>query len=205
MNDMVSVCAPRTDQINADTLIGGPMTVTIKSVSISGGTEQPVTMRLEETPLFYRPCKSMSRLLVSLWGPDAKAYKGRSLKLYCDPTVRWGGLEVGGIRISHMSHIDREQMIMLTATKGSRKPFKVLPLTVEGTKTVPIPTKELTETARAAAMKGETAYNEFVKACSKVDKQILASSGVGVEMRKLAQNSAPSNDSAESPADPENF
>jgi len=131
VNDMSKVIEPRTDQINADTLIPGPMTVTIKDVKIASGTEQPVTIALEETPLFYRPCKSMSRILVSAWGPDAKKYIGRSLTLYRDPTVKWGGMDVGGIRISHLSHIDGTMTLALTATRASRKPFTVKPLVVE--------------------------------------------------------------------------
>lgn len=74
-------------------------------------------------------CKSMSRVLVAAWGPDAKTYVGRSLTLYRDPTVKWGGLEVGGIRISHMTRIDAAMTMALTATKGSRKPYTVKPLT----------------------------------------------------------------------------
>lgn len=202
MNDMTTVCAPRSDQINADTLIPGPMTVTIKEVIIHGGTEQPVSMRLEETPLFFRPCKSMSRCLVTLWGADAKQYTGRSLTLYRDPSVKWAGMEVGGIRISHMSHIDREHTMALTASKGNRKPFKVLPLVAEQ-KSAAI-TPELADAARTAAMQGEPAYDAFVKACSKADKQVLASSGVGVEMRTLAKASAPPTPSAE-PPEPTNF
>lgn len=131
MDDMTSVIIPKSDQLNADSLLAGPMTVTIKEVVIHGGQEQPVSIALHETPLFFRPCKSMSRVLVAAWGADAKAYVGRSLTLYRDPTVKWGGLEVGGIRISHMSNIDGAKMLMLTATKGSRKPHKVLPLATQ--------------------------------------------------------------------------
>jgi hypothetical protein len=64
------------------------------------------------------------------WGPDASKYVGRSLTLYRDADVKWGGLAVGGIRISHMSDLDGPKTMMLTATKGSRKPHKVLPLAV---------------------------------------------------------------------------
>jgi hypothetical protein len=131
MNDMSSVIVPKSDQINADTLIAGPMTVTIREVQIRGGQEQPVSIMLEETELAYRPCKSMSRVLVQAWGPDAKAYVGRSLTLYRDPSVKWAGLEVGGIRISHMSHIDGKLQMQLTATKGQRKPHIVMPLVAE--------------------------------------------------------------------------
>lgn len=133
MNDMSSVIVPKSDQINADDLIAGPMTITIAEVQISGGQEQPVSIYFEGSQKAFRPCKSMSRVLVQAWGPDASKYIGRALTLYRDPTVKWGGLEVGGIRISHMSHIEAEKLMMLTATKGSRKPHKVLPLVVEQT------------------------------------------------------------------------
>jgi hypothetical protein len=129
--DMSQVIIPRSDQWNADDFIAGPQTFTITEVRISPGSEQPVSIVLEGTDKFYRPCKSMSRVLVQAWGPDAKAYIGRSLTLYRDPTVKWAGMEIGGIRISHMSHIDGAKNMMLTATKGSRKPFKVLPLVMQ--------------------------------------------------------------------------
>jgi len=128
MNDMSAVIVPKSDQWNADDFIAGPQTFTIREVQIRGGQEQPVNILLEGSDKAFRPCKSMSRVLVQAWGPDASKYAGRSLTLYRDPTVKWAGLEVGGIRISHMSHIDGEKLMMLTATKGSRKPHKVLPL-----------------------------------------------------------------------------
>jgi hypothetical protein len=43
-------------------------------------------------------------------------------------------MEVGGIRISHMSGMDREMVLALTATKKARKPYRVLPLVVEAPK-----------------------------------------------------------------------
>ena len=126
--DMSSVIVPKSDQINADDLIGGDMTITIREVHIRGGQEQPVSIYFDGSDKAYRPCKSMSRVLVAAWGPDAKQYVGRTLQLYRDPTVKWAGMEVGGIRIRAMSHIDNAMTMALTATKGSRKPFTVKPL-----------------------------------------------------------------------------
>lgn len=132
MNDMSMVIVPKSDQINADDLIAGPRTITITSVDIRPGTEQPVSIHFDgDGGKPYKACKSMCRVMVSAWGPDAKAYVGRSLTLYRDPSVKWGGMEVGGIRISHMSHIERDMVLALTATKGSRKPFTVRPLKTE--------------------------------------------------------------------------
>lgn len=128
MNDMSSAIVPKSDQINADDLIGRTMNITIREVQIKGGQEQPVSMYFDGSDKAFRPCKSMSRVLVAAWGADATKYIGRSLILYRDPTVKWGGMEVGGIRISHMSHLERAMTMALTATKGSRKPFVVKPL-----------------------------------------------------------------------------
>lgn len=129
-DDMRSVIVPKSDQINADDFISGPRTFVIKGVTITPGTEQPVTVALEGSKP-WRPCKSMSRLLVAAWGPDAKAYSGKSVTLYCDPKVKWGGMEVGGIRVSHMSHIDSDLVVALTQTKGKKAPTRVKPLKAE--------------------------------------------------------------------------
>ncbi len=128
MNDMSQVITPKSDQLSADDFLAGPRTFTIESVEIRPGTEQPVSIFMQGEDRPWKSCKSMSRVLVAAWGPDAKTYEGRSVTLYRDPTVKWGGLAVGGIRVSHMSHIEREMLLQLTATKGKRAPHIVKPL-----------------------------------------------------------------------------
>jgi len=132
MSDMAAVIIPKSDQLNADDLLTGPMTITITDVTVRGGQEQPVSIHFEnDNGKPYKPCKSMSRVLVTVWGPDSKQYIGRSMSLYCDPKVKWGGMEVGGIRISHMSDIDSAITMALTVTRANKKPFTVNPLKVE--------------------------------------------------------------------------
>ena len=128
MSDMAPVIIPKSDQINADDLMAGPMTITITGVHVSPGTEQPVSITFAGSKKFFRPCKSMCRVLVSAWGPDSSKYAGKILTLYRDPKVKWGGMEVGGIRISHMSDIAGPLTMALTETKQSRRPFTVQPI-----------------------------------------------------------------------------
>jgi hypothetical protein len=131
MIDLRGTIKPKSDQLNADDFIGGPVTIRITGVSVSEG-EQPVSISFEgDGNKPFKPGKSMRRVLVNLWGPDGAAYVGRSLTLYRDEQVVFGGVEVGGIRISHMSHLQRETTMALTATKAKRKPFTVRPLVVE--------------------------------------------------------------------------
>lgn len=141
MSDMSPVIIPKSDQINADDFIGGPQTYQIKGVAVTPGTEQPVSVSLVGEKRVWRPCKSMCRVMVAAWGPDAKAYAGRSVTLYRDPAVKWGGMEVGGIRISHMSHIERDILIQLTATRGKRSPHVVRPLAVAKRQAAPAATE----------------------------------------------------------------
>jgi len=129
MTDLTTTIAPKSDQLNADDLIAGPRTITVTKVMLLGEADQPVAIHFEnDQGKPFKPCKSMRRVLVQLWGGDGKAYAGRSMTLYRDPNVKFGGMAVGGIRISHMSHIDRETTLALTETRASKKPYKVLPL-----------------------------------------------------------------------------
>lgn len=127
--DISTAAQPRSDQVNADDLIGGPQLVTITEVR-KGSSEQPVEIVTAEygpgRP--YKPGKSMIRVLIAAWGKEASAYTGRKLLLYRDPEIRFGKDQVGGIRISAMSHIDSPLTLALTVTRGSRAPFTVEPL-----------------------------------------------------------------------------
>jgi len=121
--------APKSDQINADDLLAGPMTVRIENVK-RGTEDQPVEIAIAgHRP--YRPCKSMRRVLIAAWGDQGKDWIGKSMTLYCDPSVKFGGVAVGGIRISHLSDIEQDMQLMLTTTRSKRAMYTVQRLTVE--------------------------------------------------------------------------
>lgn len=142
--------APKSDQLNADDLIGGPVTVTVREVT-AGNPEQPVDVHLVEFPgRAYRPSKSMRRVLVLAWGPLAEAYAGRRITLFRNPEITFGRERVGGIEISHLSHLKKPLTVSLTATRGKRKPFTVQPLP-DAPVTGEIPQDVATTTAEAIA------------------------------------------------------
>jgi hypothetical protein len=132
VTDLSQTIAPKSDQLNADDLIGGPRTITVTKVSQMREPDQPIAVYFEgDGGKPYKPGKSMRRVLVRVWGKDGAAYAGRRMTLYRDDTVMFGGVAVGGIRISHMSDIDQAVTIPLTVTRASRKPFTVKPLPPE--------------------------------------------------------------------------
>ncbi|MFW5969621.1 MAG: hypothetical protein ACOCP9_03200 [Halofilum sp. (in: g-proteobacteria)] len=126
--DIRGAAAPKSDQLNAEDLIGAPRTVTITNVT-AGSAEQPVVVHFSgDNGRPYKPCKSMLRVMIAAWGDDGKEWVGQSMTLYHDPEVMFGGVKVGGIRISHVSGIDQPLSLSLTATRGKRKPYRVDPL-----------------------------------------------------------------------------
>ena len=85
--DLTESIAPKSDQLNADDLIAGAVTVTIAEVR-KGTDEQPVDVHIAEFPgRAYRPSKSMRRVMVMAWGAEAAAYAGRRLTLYRLPSI----------------------------------------------------------------------------------------------------------------------
>lgn len=126
--DISDTLAPNSDQLDAVDLLGGPQVFTIERVS-RGNAEQPVQIHLAEFPRPWRPGKSMRRVLVAIWGPDAQQYVGRRVKLWCDQEVRFGGQAVGGTRILALSHLDKRRGVPLLVTRGKSAIYTVDPLT----------------------------------------------------------------------------
>ena len=125
--DISDTLAPKSDQLDAVDLLGGPQTFTVANVT-KGNAEQPVNVHLAEFPRVWRPGKSMRRVLAHCWGTDASAWVGRRVTLYCDESVTFGNDIVGGTRISHLSHIDKAKKIPLLVKRGKSATFTVEPL-----------------------------------------------------------------------------
>ncbi|MBF6358087.1 hypothetical protein IU449_26690 [Nocardia higoensis] len=126
--DLTDSITPKSEQLNAEDMLSGPRTVTIEKIS-KGSAEQPVNIHLVEFPgRPFRPCKSVRRVLVAAWGADAAQYVGRRMVIFNDPTVKWAGQDVGGLRIKALSHIDKRLTLALTVTRGQRKPVVIEPL-----------------------------------------------------------------------------
>jgi hypothetical protein len=130
--DVTAVIAPKSDQINADDLSGDMrLIVVVAGVRVVAG-EQPLELKLENHPKLYRPCKSMARVLVAAWGKDGRNWRGKAIELYNDPTVAFGGMKTGGLRISRLSHIAKPMEIALTTTRSKRALYKVGVLVKQG-------------------------------------------------------------------------
>jgi hypothetical protein len=127
---------PKSDQLNADTLLAGPITVTVTAVK-RGTADQPIDVHITGGHQPWKPCKSMRRVLISAWGDNGGDWVGKSMTLYTDPSVKFGGVAVGGIRVSHLSDIASDLQLSLTATRGKRTPFTVRKLVIAQSEPLP--------------------------------------------------------------------
>lgn len=109
MADFTETLQAKSDQLNALDL-AGDFTITVTQANLTGSKEQPLAIIYVggDPKRPYKPSKGMRRVIASAWGCDTEQLIGKSMTLYCDPTVIYAGKEVGGIRIKAMSHIKEQ-------------------------------------------------------------------------------------------------
>lgn len=125
--DVSEAIKPRSDQLNADDLLLKDLTITITGVRVFNGDEQPIWISYDgDNGKPWKPCKSMVRVMAMAWGRYADNYVGKRLTLHRDPKVRYGGVEAGGIRITHMSDLRSPSMtVALRESRQTVKPYTV--------------------------------------------------------------------------------
>ena len=185
-DDLRKTIEPNSSQLNADDLITGPRTVKITAVKVdTGANQQPVSINFEgDNNKPYKPCKSMIRAMVNVWkSTDSQSFVGRSMTLWLDPDVTWGGMAVGGIRISHMSHITREVKMAMTASKTKRAILIIKPLVISEPKHDTAAIDAACDNARSAAKQGKDAFSSWWKSATQEARGYVG--GIMDEIKEL--------------------
>jgi hypothetical protein len=128
--DLTQTIIAKSDQLNADDLLSGPQTFTVVEVR-QGDAEQPVSIVLAELPKgrTFKPSKTVTRIFVHAWGKETDDWpKGARMTLFRDADVKWAGQAIGGIRVSHLSHIKGKLKVALQESKGKKVLYSVDPL-----------------------------------------------------------------------------
>jgi hypothetical protein len=172
VSDLRGTIVPKSDQLNSEQLMAGPITVTVREVSI-GSDDQPLVIHHDkDAQRPFKPCKTMRKVLIHAWGPDGREWAGKSMTLFNDPTVRFGGAEVGGIRISHLTDIPADIEVRLTATKG-KKALHTIRRMQKPTEV----SEDLQNAAQTASLDGVAAYRAWFTAQPPAIKKALQASG----------------------------
>jgi len=178
--------APKTNQLNYDDIPNGKsITITIASVKGNTDPQQPISVHYEgDNGKPYKPGLSMRRALVMAWGDDGIEYVGKSMTLFGDPSITFGPQKVGGIRISHMSHIDKELNFPLTISKGKKKPFIVKQLKIDvGSVDEEVDNTELLKAAKEAAKQGKKSFTKYFNTHNENEREAIKT--IMPELQKL--------------------
>lgn len=124
--------AAKSDQLNAMDIIGSDLVIRIRDVKVRKA-DQPVWLYFDgDNNRPWKPSKGMLRILAAAWGDDASNWIGKHAQLFHEPSVRYAGKEVGGIRIRALSDIPANGLVLaLAINRQQREPFVVKQLTVE--------------------------------------------------------------------------
>lgn len=130
VENLLDTVKANSAQLNACD-IPQPITVTIQDVRRGPSKEQPVAVHIDGGYQPFMPCKTVRRVLIGAWGANGKDWIGKTLVLFCDESVKFGGVAVGGIRVSHMSHIANDMSFGVNTTRGKKGQITVRKLEVK--------------------------------------------------------------------------
>ena len=131
--DLSGTIKAKSDQLNADDLVTGPITVQVEGVTLTKDPKQPIHVYYygcENKP--FKPCLTVRRILIALWGADGNQWANKWMGLYVDASVSFGSQKnIGGIRVNSLSHISSAATISLTVRRGMKQHFTITPINLE--------------------------------------------------------------------------
>lgn len=132
MTDVSFAMQAKSDQLNAVDILGADRIIRVRDVRVVK-SEQPVSVYFDgDNNRPWKPSKGMIRILGAAWGTDSTAWIGRSALIYCEPSVKYAGQEVGGIRIRALSDIPAAGLrATIAISKQKREPYPVQFLNTE--------------------------------------------------------------------------
>jgi len=131
MTDFTETLQAKSDQLNATDIMGAELVIKIRDAKIVSGN-QPLAVYFDgDNNRPWKPSKGMRRVLASAWGSKTENLIGKSARLYFDPTVKYAGEEVGGIRIKALSDISKNGIVVVeTLNRKQRIPLNIAYLEV---------------------------------------------------------------------------
>lgn len=126
MSDVTTALEAKSDQLNAVDIMGVEPVIKIREVQVKKG-DQPISVFFDgDNNRPWKPSKGMLRILAGAWGRDSDVWVGRQVKIYFEPSVTYGGKEVGGIRVRALTDIDPKGVqFSLAISKQKREPYLV--------------------------------------------------------------------------------
>jgi hypothetical protein len=134
MADISEAAQANSNQLNAMDIMGCEPVLTVEQVRLTNESGKKTAW------IHYHGCNGrpwrvstgMVRILMAGWGNDSDHWIGKSVQVFMEPTVKYAGKEVGGIRIRAMSDINARGInATLTISRTQRVPYPVKFLSME--------------------------------------------------------------------------
>jgi len=133
MTDVTFALAAKSDQLNAADL-AVPRVIRVRDVHVDPtALEQRVWVFFDgDQDRPWKPSTGMLRVLSACWGTESDDWIGQHAEIICDPSVVYGGKEVGGIRVTAVTGIDARGLdIPLSISRQKRIIWHVKNLQVQ--------------------------------------------------------------------------
>jgi hypothetical protein len=122
MANFMQTLEAKSDQLNATDIMGIDLVIRIRDAVLTNSKEQPLSVYFDgDNNRPWKPSKGMRRVLAAGWGAETENLIGKSVKLHFDPSVKYAGKEVGGIRVKAMSHIDQRGIVVVEAINRQQR------------------------------------------------------------------------------------
>lgn len=186
MPNFMQTLEAKSDQLNATDIMGIDLVIRIRDAQLTNSKEQPLAIYFDgDNNRPWKPSKGMRRVLAAGWGAETENLIGKSVKLYFDPSVKYAGKEVGGIRIKAMSDIDQRGMVVVEAVNRQQR----VPVHVEylNTEQPDYPSDRFAKALPVMVEKmktGEMTLQQVIAQCQKTGK-------LSPEQMKQLEDSAP--------------
>lgn len=124
LSDVSGAIVIKSDQLNAEDFLGDvTMDIIITKVEFHPTAQQQRLWIHSEGLQPFKPCVTMIKALIDIWGKDSRPWIGRTLTLYRKNDVNFGGQKnIGGVRFSHLSDMQNPtHEMMLTVRRGLKE------------------------------------------------------------------------------------
>lgn len=168
MADVSFALEAKSDQLNAVDIMGVEPVIRVREVKVQKG-DQPVWVYFDgDHNRPWKPSKGMLRILAGAWGRDSDGWVGKQAQLYFDPSVKWAGKEVGGIRIRALSDIDDRGLSFTVTINRQQRDLYHVPLLKIETKEYPADKFDKAFPAMQKKLEsGEMTLQQIIAQCQK--------------------------------------
>jgi len=176
-DDITLAIQAKSDQLNAVDIVGSEPVIKIREVQLFlTSPKQKVWIFFEgDNNRPWKPAVGMSRIMTEAWGKLTKEWVGKHVQIFCEPTVTYGGEQVGGIEIKALSDIKKEGIDVVHVKSQKQRKVRHIPLLV--IKTEVYPTEQFNKALPVMGKKmqaGDMTLQQVIAQCQKTGQLTAA-------------------------------